>query len=237
MNPIKSVVHRAGRWYIGRICATESSNQTFQFHNERPIEYGFALRELAEHRPKSVLDVGTGTTAWPHILKNCGFMVTAIDNVADYWPEGMVNRHWTVRDVDILDPLELHERFGAVTCISTLEHIEDYMTAVRNMLALLEDGGRLILTCPYNHREFSANVYERPDALYGKEPSFGGIICRSFSAKQMEEWLGLGATLEKRELWRLFSGPVWATGARIPWEKAESEDAPHQLGCFVLRKT
>jgi len=237
MNPIKSMVHRAGRWYIGRICATESNNQSFKFHNERPIEYGFALRELAASRPESVLDVGTGTTSWPHLLKNCGFMVTAIDNVRDYWPEGMVNRHWTVRDVDIIAPHELRERFEAVTCISTLEHIEDYTTAVRNMLALLEVGGQLILTCPYNHHEFSPNVYERPDALYGKEPSFAGVICRSYSGKQMEEWLELGATLEKRELWRLFSGPVWATGSRIPWEQADSENAPHQLGCFVLKKT
>jgi hypothetical protein len=28
----------------------------------------------------------------------CGFVVTAIDNVRDYWDHGMVNRHWTVLD-------------------------------------------------------------------------------------------------------------------------------------------
>jgi hypothetical protein len=37
-------------------------------------------------------------------------------------------------------------------------------------------------------------------------------------------------------MWRLFSGPVWATGDRIAWEQAQSEDAPHQLGCFEFEK-
>jgi hypothetical protein len=33
-----------------------------------------------------------------------------------------------------------------------------------------------------------------------------------------------------------FSGPIWATGDRIPWQQAQSEDEPHQLGCFEFEK-
>jgi len=233
MNALKALVHRIGRWYIRRICLSEFQGQTFSHHNERPIEYRFALQALAVARPKTVLDVGTGTTAWPHLLRNCGFVVTAIDNVRDYWPTGMVNRHWTVLDVDITNPDSFSGCFDAITCISVLEHIEDYETAVQNMLALLTLGGLLILTCPYNHGEFCPNVYKRPDALYGQDLPY---ICRSYSSKQLEKWLALGASVERRELWRLFSGPVWATGQRVSWELAESPDKPHQLGCFVLRK-
>jgi 2-polyprenyl-3-methyl-5-hydroxy-6-metoxy-1,4-benzoquinol methylase len=234
INPIRSAAHRAGRWYVRQVCRSEAESQSFRHHNERPLEYGFALGALAKHRPKTVLDVGTGTTAWPNLLRNCGFVVTAIDNVTDYWDAGMVNRHWTVLDVDITKPGDFAaRRFEAITCISVLEHIVDHEAAVRQMACMLEKGGLLILTCPYNHSEFCDNVYQRPDALYGKDAPY---ICRSYSLEQMQRWLSFGLTLEQRELWKLFNGPVWATGERIQWERVESETQPHQLGCFLLRK-
>lgn len=233
MNPLKPIVHRFGRWYIQQLCLLESRKQSFSHHNERSIEYRFALQALAANRPQTVLDVGTGTTVWPHLLQNCGFVVTAIDNMVDYWPKGMVNRHCIVCDVDIVHPKGFDRRFGAVSCISVLEHIEDHEAALRNMLGLLDPGGILILTCPYNHGEFSPNVYKRPDALHGQDAPY---LCRSYSSKQMEKWLSFGAKLEQQELWRLFSGSVWATGQRVPWERAGHVDQPHQLGCFVLRK-
>lgn len=94
-------------------------------------------------------------------------------------------------------------------------------------------GGLLIITTPFNHSEYCQDVYKRPDALYGQDLPY---ICRSHSAKEIEEWQGLGARLKRRELWRLFSGPVWATGNRIAWEQAQSEADPHQLGCFEFEK-
>ena len=233
MNPLKTMVRQAGNWYIRYICRAEFLEQKFTHHNERPIEYRFALDCLAAVRPKTVLDVGTGTTAWPHLLRNCGFVTTAIDNVRDYWDNQMVNRHWTVLDVDITKLGEFHGPFDAVTCISVMEHIVDHENAVCNMLRLLAPGGLLIITTPYNHREHCPNVYKRPDALYGQDNTY---ICRSHSAKEIERWQLLGARLKRRELWRLFSGPVWATGNRIAWEQAQSEDEPHQLGCFEFEK-
>jgi 2-polyprenyl-3-methyl-5-hydroxy-6-metoxy-1,4-benzoquinol methylase len=232
-NPLKALVHQAGTRYIRHVCSAESRQQKFAHHNERPIEYRFALECLARARPQNVLDVGTGTTAWPQLLRNCGFVTTAIDNIRDYWDHHMVNRHSTVLDVDITKPGEFHGTFDAVTCISVMEHIMDHETAVRHMLRLLAPGGLLVITTPYNPREYCANVYERPDALYGRDAAY---ICRSHSVKEIERWQNLGARLRRRELWRLFSGPVWATGDRVAWEQAQSEDAPHQLGCFEFEK-
>lgn len=232
---IRTLIHRAGRWYVRKTCRADYEAQAFSAHNERSIEYRFALEALAEVRPKTVLDVGTGTTAWPHLLRNCGYVVTAIDNVRDYWTNGMVNRHWTVLDVDITraTPGQFPGLFDAITCLSVIEHIPDHQAAVRNMLNLLVPGGLLILTTPYSHSEPCPNVYKRPDALYGKDLPY---ICRSHSVRDLEQWQALGARLKRRELWRLFSGPVWATGSRVAWEQAASEDAPHQLGCFVFEK-
>jgi SAM-dependent methyltransferase len=232
-NPFTALAGYAGNWYVRRACLAESRGQKFTHHNERPIEYRFALECLARVRPKTVLDVGTGTTAWPHLLRNCGFVTTAIDNVRDYRESEMVNRHWTVLDVDITKPGEFHGSFDAVTCISVVEHIVDHESAMRNMLRLLAPGGLIVITTPYNHREHCPNVYKRPDALYGQDFPY---ICRSHSAKEIEKWQELGARLKRREMWRLFSGPVWATGNRVPWEQVQSEDAPHQLGCFEFEK-
>ncbi len=234
MNPLKSLVHRAGRWYVSKICRSESQEQVFRVHNERSIEYRFALQALAANRPQSVLDVGTGTTAWPRLLKDCGYVVTAIDNVHDFWPDGMVNRHWTVQDVDILNPGDrVAPGVEAITCISVLEHIPDHVRAMQNMARLLAADGTLILTTPYSHHHFHPNVYAHPEALYGQGEPY---ICRSSSAAELTQWLDAGLTLERRELWRLFTGSVWATGERCAWQQVESEDQPHQLGCFLFRK-
>ena len=233
MNPLKLLARQLGNDYVRRVCSAESASQKFTHHNERPIEYRFALEGLARARPRTVLDVGTGTTAWPHLLRTSGFVITAIDNVRDYWDHQMVNRHWTVLDVDITKLDKFHGPFDAVTCISVMEHIEDHQNAVRNMLGVLAPGGMLVITTPYNHREHCPNVYKRPDALYGQDLPY---ICRSHSAQEIEQWQRLGARLKRREMWRLFSGPVWATGDRIPWEQAISEDSPHQSGCFEFEK-
>lgn len=222
-----------GRSYIRRLCLAESEHQAFRFHNERAIEYRFALECLAEVRPKTVLDVGTGTTAWPHLLRNCGFVVTAVDNLRDYWEGEVINRHWTVLDVDITNPDGFWRQFEAITCVSVIEHIAEHEQAFASMLRLLVPRGILILTTPYNHQEYCANVYKRADALYGKDQPY---ICRSHSVREVEKWQSLGARLRRRELWRLFTGPVWATGERIVGQQAETEESPHQLGCFVFEK-
>jgi 2-polyprenyl-3-methyl-5-hydroxy-6-metoxy-1,4-benzoquinol methylase len=234
MRILKSIAHRAGQAYVRKVCLAEFESQKFSHHNERPIEYRFALQALAEKRPQTVLDVGTGTTAWPHLLRNCGYVVSAADNVRDYWPDGMVNRHWTVLDVDIVNPRErVHEQYDAITCISVLEHIPDHVKAVRNMVAMLKPGGLLVLTTPYSHLHPDPNVYDRQDALYGKGVSY---ICRSSSAAELQQWIECGLRLEHRELWRLYTGPVWATGERCEWSKAQSETEAHQLGCFSFVK-
>ena len=79
----------------------EYKRQTFIGLSERPVEYSFVFKCIGMLCPTRVLDVGTGTTALPHLIRNCGPLVTAIDNINDYWPSGMSNRHYYVLDKDI----------------------------------------------------------------------------------------------------------------------------------------
>lgn len=226
---LKTLAHKIGRAYLDHICRDEYVSQRTGPRNERTIEFRFALECLAGI-PETVLDVGAGTTAWPSLLRGCGYTVTAIDNVRDYWPDGMVNRHWHIEDVDITKAAKTtQQRFDAVTCISVLEHIEDHVTAVRNMAELLSPGGKLILTTPFSRDNPYPNVYRHPDALYGQHLPY---ICRSSGARELEQWMAMGLRLKRAEYWRLFTGAIWATGQRTTaWLKAQDHE-PHQLGCF-----
>ena len=83
--------------------------------------------------------------------------MTATDNVHDYWPTGMSNRHYHVIDDDITNT-RLSETFDLITCVSVLEHIQEPDDAMRNMFSLVKTNGHLIITCPYNEKSYEKNV-------------------------------------------------------------------------------
>ena len=125
--------------------------------NERPVEFAFAFRCMAEYYPASLLDVGTGTTAFPHLVANCGIRAIAIDKVTGYWKFLMANRHYPVRRDDITHPA-VKEKFPMITCISVLEHIPAHREAVKGMFSLLSDDGHIVLSFPYNEKNYLADV-------------------------------------------------------------------------------
>ena len=168
----KRLLNRCPEW----IARHEFESQTFARFNERPVEYGFVFRKLGEIYPRTVLDVGTGASALPQLIRSCGCLVTATDNVRDYWPAGMSNRHYHVMDDDIT-ATRLSDKVDLITCVSVLEHIQTPDDAVRNMLSLLNPAGYLILTFPYNEGSYVRNVYELPGSSYGQGSSF---ITQSF---------------------------------------------------------
>jgi SAM-dependent methyltransferase len=232
---MKQIVHRAGRAYIDGVCKSEFESQKFTRWNERPIEFRFVFEQLTRliGSAKTVLDVGTGTTALPHLMRNCGFLVTATDNVRDYWPSGMVNRHYHVIDDDIT-ATRMRETFDVVTCVSVLEHIKDFRAAVSSMASLLAAGGHLILTCPFHESEYCGNVYDLPDSSYGKGMPY---VCQSYSRRELDEWTASnGLEVVTQEYWRCFSGKLWTCGSPVaPPERTGPVEA-HQLTCLLLRK-
>ena len=226
---VKNALNRYPQW----ICRQEFDSQVFTRFNERPVEFGFVFRKLGEIYPRTILDVGTGTTALPHLMRNCGCLVTATDNVRDYWPSGMLNRHYHVIDDDITHT-HLSATFDLVTCISVLEHIQDPDGAVRNMFSLLNPHGHLILTFPYSEHGYVRNVYELPGSSYGQRAPY---ITQSYSRDNVESWVreNGGAVLEQ-EYWQFWEGEHWTVGSQIiPPKKVTAEDR-HQLTCIHIRK-
>jgi 2-polyprenyl-3-methyl-5-hydroxy-6-metoxy-1,4-benzoquinol methylase len=230
---LKNVIHALGRMYIQKIVENEALSQNFKKHNERPIEYRFVFDCLTQLRPLTVLDVGTGTTALPSLIANCGCMVRAIDNIRDYWPTGMVNRHWQVINDDIRKP-KTTDSFDMITCVSVIEHIDRPAKAFKSMITLLRPGGHLVLTTPYNELRSVANVYSLPGAAYGQDLPY---ICRSTSRREVDEWLQeTGSEIVSQELWQFWTGEVWTQGTPLPVPRRVSRGEPHQLTCLLIQR-
>lgn len=212
----------------------EVARQRFKRYNERPVEFAFLFKWLAALAPKTVLDVGTGDTAVPYMIRNCGPVVTAIDNVTDYWPQGMVNRHWHVVDDDIRNP-KIPGPFDMVTCISVLEHIVPSDEAVASMLRLLRPGGHLVLTTPFYAPDYVPNVYVLPTSFsLGHGNPF---VTQSHGTADLERWLKAGnAEVVDQEYWRYWSGTHWTEGQQIIPPERSSVDQPHQHTCLLIRK-
>lgn len=233
---IKAAIHRVGRAYIRRITQSAKDSHKPKRTNERPIEYEFAMECLNAFQPRSVLDVGTGESELPAVVARCGVRVDAIDNVRDYWVSEMVNRSWPVEDIDITAAPEVffQRRYDMVTCISVLEHITDASTAIRNMLAVLNPGGHLILTVPYSENSGHANVYKI-------EGSYGGRLkykASQYTRRDLDLWFGTSdSEVVCQRYYRAFRSSYWSVGELVRPIESVGPDEPHQLTCLAVRKT
>lgn len=233
MKYVKTLINRCGLHYTKLLCKREYSKQQYIATNERPVEFEFLFRQLANKNPRTVLDVGTGVTALPHLMATCGFVVSAIDNIDDYWPTGMVNRHFHVIGDDITDT-KLDEKFDFISCISTLEHIVNSGAALKSMFTLLNDDGHIVITCPYNEVEYIENVYDLPDSTVATKFPF---VTQSYSRRELDSWMSdNGGEILVQEYWRFFTGKHWTCGDRVwPGEPTNADEA-HQLTCMLIRK-
>jgi SAM-dependent methyltransferase len=231
---LKKIAHALGTAYTRELCRREYANQSFSHVNERPVEYRFVMQCLSGSASVKILDVGTGTTALPHILRNCGYLVTAIDNVRDYWKSGnFTNRHYHVIDDNIVAP-SLADRFDFITCVSVLEHIPDHNRAVDSMFSLLNPAGYIALTFPYNETNYIENVYMLPGASYGRDLPY---VCQVYSRSEVDAWLARNrGKLVVQEFWRMFTGKYWTFGERLRTPIQVERNEPHQLTCLLLQK-
>jgi 2-polyprenyl-3-methyl-5-hydroxy-6-metoxy-1,4-benzoquinol methylase len=226
---VKNLLDRYPQW----LCRREFQSQSVTLFNERPIEFGFVFRKVGQIYPRTILDVGTGTTALPHLLRNCGFLVTATDNVRDYWPSGMRNRHYHIIDDDIT-ATRLTDTFDLITCVSVLEHIENSDDAVRNMFSLLKPKGQLILTFPYSEKSYVRNVYELPGSSYGKGAPY---ITQSYSRKELARWLDENhGIIVDQEYWQFWTGDHWTVGEQLIPPRSVTAADRHQLTCILIQK-
>jgi SAM-dependent methyltransferase len=225
-SPLRALARAYFRWELKE----RDGTQKFRRTNERPVEYACTFRWLNDLQPRSVLDVGTGESALPAMLRTCGFMVTAIDSVDDYWARGLFNRHWYVLNDDVRRSSLPAARFDSITCVSVLEHISDPILAMRGIHRLLKPGGALVLTTPFG-AVGHPNVYTL-DGSYSGQTRYS---CRQSMPDDLADWLSIGFRLESAEYWQFFEdSEYWSCGPLLrPPRQTES---PVHLGCFLLVK-
>lgn len=230
---VAGLYYRAAQLPINPLLRYEWSKRSQRRMNERPLEYAFALTCLSELCPESVLDVGTGTTAWPQLLANCGYNVTAVDEGNSYWRRRVTNRHHHVLRDDITNP-RTEGKFDAISCLSVIEHIRNHEAAVRGMRSLLRTGGHAVVSVPYDERRFIENVYALPGVSYGADAPY---ICRVYSRREIQSWLAEGFEIVRQEYHRVFTGELWAFGERLRPPVKTGANEPHHLTCLLLRAT
>lgn len=123
----------------------EVSRHNTTWLNERAVEVPIA-RKFIDATPGSMLELG-------NVLHNYGYSGHVV--VDKYEPgEGVLN-------IDVVD-YEPEQRFAAIACISTLEHVgrdeeprhdEKALAGLSRLRSLLRPEGRLLLTVPIGHNQ------------------------------------------------------------------------------------
>jgi len=222
-----------GASWVREVCEHEYKSQVFSRFNERAVEFSFLFSVIAKYYPKRILDVGTGTTALPHLMRNCGPLVTAIDNIKDYWAEDITNRHYHIINDDITQT-EILDQFDLVTCISVLEHIEEFDKAVESMSGLMGRNGLLVVTFPYNENRYVDNVYKLPGSAYGQNAKY---VTHAYCRADIDRWLSrFELEILEQDYWDYWTGDYWTVGQQIIPPVKVSKDKKHQLTCLLLRK-
>ena len=197
--------------------------------SERAVEYAFVLQCLSEIYPATVLDVGPGGSALPFLMQNCGFAVQAIDKAAI----SNANKHFDVQLLDVVH-MKLDSKFDFISCVSVLEHVSRTDAAMSNMVQMLNPGGYLALTFPYNEDRYIENVYKLEGAGYGQKAKFP---CHIFCWENISKWtMDNDLKLEQHDRWQCFTGEYWTFGERVFPPVYASVDELHHLSCILLKK-
>lgn len=207
--------------------------------NERCVEYSYVFKQITEFAPKLVMDMGTGKTAMPSLIKACGIDVVAVDKDEEQIKDNPCTKggycSFDIVKENILD-MNLENCFDMITCISVLEHNASHLEVVKKMGNMLKVGGVLILTFPFNENEYIPNAYQLPMAGYGRDAGPTNI-CQMYSKNEVGLWCEEGGMeLIDQEYWKAFTGQYWTYGQRMWPPKKVSREETHQLSCITLRK-
>ncbi len=131
----------------------------------RLIEYPWATRALHLQRGDMVLDVGSGTSSYPHMLAKEGINVVVVELDPQRVRWQRQKRQATARPGDgmflplVADATQLpfpDEVFRRISAISSLEHIPDDEPVGRELGRVLARAGIAAITLPYTSTERTA---------------------------------------------------------------------------------
>ena len=115
------------------------------FDWSRQWEYPWLLKNVPFNKKKTVLDAGGGTCYFPDIVDYYVKSVTILDRDKSFIKKGKGEVHDFIKQ-DLSEELTTTEQFDIVLCVSVLEHIPDYLSAIQRLVPLVKSGGYLAMT-------------------------------------------------------------------------------------------
>ncbi|MBX0326704.1 class I SAM-dependent methyltransferase [Oscillochloris sp. ZM17-4] len=128
----------------------------------RIIEYPWSTKALGLRRGDLVLDIGSGTSSYPHMLAKEGVDVIVLELDADRVRWQLQKRRATARPGDgrffplvasATDMPIRSESVDRLAAVSSLEHIPDDESVGREIGRVLAGGGLAAITIPYTSTE------------------------------------------------------------------------------------
>ncbi|MGH9379030.1 MAG: glycosyltransferase [Thermoanaerobaculia bacterium] len=167
------------------------------------------VRQILPDVARRVLEIGAGIgNITAHVLPRERYLATDVNadylhylsNFAAGKPYLEVARVDLERAQDFAD---LAGRFDTVICLNVLEHVTDPDRCLRNLVPVLEPGGKLLLYVPAGQR------------LYGTLDEALGHRCRYSRATLRREMEAAGLVVERMEGFNRFSVPGWWLNGKV----------------------
>lgn len=116
------------------------------------------------HKSGSILDVGCGTGAFLHTMKQAGWQVTGLEP-----DENAAKKANNLYGIEPMKADEIYNlspaSFDAITMWHVLEHVHDLHGYMKTLKSLLKPGGKLFIAVP-NYTSFDAEKYKQFWAAY-----------------------------------------------------------------------
>lgn len=161
---LNSLVPASGRSKILQQQAVKRARGPFAFQpnsSTRSYEYPWAYHQLKGLGPSRILDIGGALSGLQFVLAKEGSDVHNVDPFVDYgsgeYDVDPVAEHAALNTLfgthvtlhrSTLPEATIHGSFDAVTCISTIEHLDpvDIEETMKRITELLKPGGLLVVT-------------------------------------------------------------------------------------------
>ena len=151
-------------------------------------EAGF-IREKLGNNPGKILDVGCGIGVFEQLLTDLN--ITGLDSSEVFLAEAKQrsNKKFAPGDAEDL-PFEDHE-FGAVFSVATIEFLENYQKALKEMYRVLKPGGLVVILILNPHSEYFRMHMQKKDSYFKK--------MKHKSLRQIKGWFTALFQIEKGE--------------------------------------
>lgn len=122
------------------------------------------VSQLSGLQSGHLLDIGAGTGAFAHTMKNAGWNITALEPDETARENALKNYA-----LHLQSPGDLYQLpsslFDVITMWHVLEHVHDLHGYISNFKRILKPGGTLLIAVP-NYTSYDAEIYQRYWAAY-----------------------------------------------------------------------